>query len=307
MQLDYQEPIADYCDIRDVSERVGRAIMQVIALSHRIAFTTWNDGDGVEQPILSVSDLRNIRADVLDVTDDAAPCLARVGLQDVEIWAWYRFLNEQETATQVRPYGVAAGDPGMWVKQHLPGVAACATNRYLAHVEFCAAQLSNKQLWNRCRGKTPAVFVSPTGDDIEENSQTRAFHRAQLRYQIRAMSANWRAGVTARMKPPVKDYTIEDPGTMRTLGDIRRLFIHDNSLSHTVGVEHLSLGGLRNTFEKSAERIITDTMDVRAIVYTHTPNTPCEIVDPWRMWVQLQDELGKNAGPPFQVPGASNA
>lgn len=304
MDLDYAEPSGQICDIRNVHEQVGRAMMQVIALSHRIAFTTWMDGAGVSHPIESVADLRRIRQDVLDVTDDAAPCLARVGSQDAEIWAWYRFLNEPESGNRIRPDDVAAGEPGMWVRQHLPEVAACSTTRYLAHVEFCAAQVTAKGLWNRCRGKTPAVFISPIGDDIDENSQVRAFHRLQLRYQIRAMSANWRAGVTARMTPPIKDYEIGDPGTLRTLGDVRRLFIHDNTLERTIGVEQVSLGSLRSTHERGAERIIIDSIDVRAIAYTNTPNTPCDIVTPWSMWVQLQDEIGRNAGQPFQIPGA---
>lgn len=278
--------------------------MQVIALSHRIAFTTWMDGNGVAHSIESIEDLRRIRQDVLDVTDDAAPCLARVGAQDAEIWAWYRFLNEDESGNRVRPHDVVPGQPGMWVRQHLPEVAACSTTRYLAHVEFCAAQVTAKGLWNRCRGKTPAVFVSPLGDDIDESSQVRAFHRLQLRYQVRAMSANWRAGVTARMTPPIKDYEIEDPGTLRTLGDVRRLLIHDNTLERTLGVEHISLGSFRSTHERGAERIIIDSIDVRAIAFTNTPNTPCDIVSPWAMWGHLQDELGRDAGTPFQVPGA---
>jgi hypothetical protein len=89
---------------------------------------------------------------------------------------------------------------------------------------------------------------------------------------------------------------------MRILGDIRRLLIHDNSLMNVVGVEKISLGTIRNVFEKDAERVIVDAMDVRCIAYSHTPNTPCEIVSPWRMWIQLQDELGVNAGPPNQLP-----
>lgn len=298
-ELDRVDPGSEFCDIRDVHERVGRALMQMISLSHRIAFLTRPDGAA----LTTVADLREIRPEVLDVTDDAAPCLAQVGQEAGRVWAWFRFLNEAESATQVRPNGVDQGQPGMWMQQHLPEAASCATHRYLPHVEYCAAQVDSKNLWNRCRGKTPSVFVSPMGEDeIKENSQTYAFHRHVLRYQIRALSANWRGGVTARMTPPIVDDQIGDPGTMRILGDIRRLLIHDNSLMGVVGVEKISLGTIRNVFEKDAERVIVDAMDVRCIAYSHTPNTPCEIVSPWRMWIQLQDELGVNAGPPNQLP-----
>ena len=309
MVLDYeqpdQQPGEEYCDIREVHERVGRAIMQLVALSHRIAFTSYPVGDGEFAPLLTVADLRKIRSGVLDVTDDAAPCLAKVGTGRDPIWAWYRFLNEPETPTQIRPDDVPAGDPGMWVQQVLPEVACCGTVRYLAHVEYCAAQVSMKELWNRCRGKTPAVFISPVGDEPSMETQSNAFRKLDIRYQIRAMSANWRAGVTARMKPPIKDYEIEDPGTYRTLGDIRRILIHDNTLSiKKYGVEKVVLGNIRTSYEKSAERIICDTMDVRVITYPYTSNTPCEIVSPWTMWIQLQNDLGQSLGPPNQIPGA---
>ncbi len=303
--LDHQnpDPASPFCDIRDIHERAGRAIMQLVALSHRIAFTTRPDG----QPLATMGDLRLIRPDVLDVTDDAAPCLANIG-GIAPIWAWYRFLNEDETPTQVRPDGVPAGDPGMWVLQKLPMPASCGTIRYLAHVEFCAAQVSNKDLWTRCRGKTPALFVSPMGDDgCVEKSQTKAFHKLELRYQIRVISANWRGGVTARMTPPIKDAEYGDPGTFRQIGDLRRLLIHDPLVLATVGVETTSLGAFRPLLEKSAERVIVDSTELKMIAYTHTPNTPCDIVSPWRMWVQLQDELGIDAGPPNQITGGPDA
>ena len=50
---------------------------------------------------------------------------------------------------------------------------------------------------------------------------------------------------------------------MRILGDVRRLLIHDNTMMGVVGVEKISLGVVRPVFEKDAERVIVDAMDVR--------------------------------------------
>ena len=84
----YPAPTGDYADIRDFHERVGRAIMQVLALSHRIAITSRPDGE----PLSTLDDLRQIRDTVADAQDDAAPLLAQVGLQSGNIWAWFRYL-----------------------------------------------------------------------------------------------------------------------------------------------------------------------------------------------------------------------
>lgn len=294
-------PAGEYPDFRDIHERVGRALVHVLALSHRIAFKERPDG----QPLHTADDLRQIRPEVLDVNDDAAPELAQVGAQDVNIWAWFRFLIAPESPTCTKPSGVADADPGRWVLQVLPEAAACATHRYFAHVEFCSAQVDNHQLGNRCRQKTPALFISPMGDDEEEAGQTMAHHRMVIRYRLRFMSANWGGGVSARMTPPLNEKDdgkpAADPGTMRMIGDTRRLLVSANTLDDVSGVVKVSLGSFAPTFEKSAERIIVDALDLRVICYVHTPNTPCEIVSPWVMWLQLQDQLGRKAGPANQV------
>lgn len=281
-------PEGSYCDIRDVHEKVGRALVQIIALTHRAPMREVFEG----VPIETLADLASIRQEVLDVTDDAAPVLARVG-STLNLWAWFRFLGGD---VGVRPDDVAPEDPGRWVEQALPDVARCSSTRYLAHVEYLADQVSPQMLWDRCRGQTPALFVSPTEDAIEEHSQTGAVHRIALGYRIRVLSANWRGGVTARFTAPLGE-NIEDPGTQRILGDVRRILIHDWTVLQTLGVVKPILGPMRPERETGAERTILDSMTVHVIAYTYTPNTPCEVVDGWRMWLQLQDLLGRNAGP----------
>lgn len=293
----YVDPTGTYPDFRDYHERVGRALVQVCALAHRIVFATRPD----DQPISTVDDLRQVRPEVLDVADDAAPVLAQVGPQAGNIWAWYRYLNAPESDTVVKPVGVPEGDPGRWVLQVLPIGADCGTRRYLAHVEYCADQVSNRELINRCRDKTPALFISLQSDDLEEEGQTQAYHKIVATYRLRVVSANFHGGVQARFQSPLDIERESDPGTQRILGDLRRLLIHDTTLQQSLGVVKTALGGLRPLYERGVGRIVCDSIQVRVLGYVHTPNAPCEVVSPWRMWVQLQDELGAGAEPPNEV------
>lgn len=281
-----------YPDIRDIAERVGRGLMQLCALTHQIVL---RDLGG--QRIDTLADLAVIDEAVLDVGDDAAPVLAQVGDQAGNVWAWFRFSLEQPSATCIQPASVPEDAPGRWHRQSLPSLACCGATRYLAHVEYLVDQVSNRDLWNCCRGKTPALFISPTGDAPVERSQTQAIHEIVMEYRLRIMSANWRGGVSARMTPPLSVEVQSDPGTLRIIGDLRRLFIHDITIRHLLGVTKISIGGYRPVYEKSRERILVDAMTLRVVTYTHTPNTPCEIIEGWRMWMQMQDILGRNVGP----------
>lgn len=296
--LSLVNPTPDTPDLRDIHERIGRALVQLLALSHRVALTKTPAGD----PILTTSDLRLVRPEVLQPDDDAAPTLAQVGPQAANVWAWFRFLNVPESETVVRPDGVAEGDPGRWVLQHLPEPARCAANRYLQHVEYIAKAADWKHLWERCRGQTPAMFVSLVGDEIEERSQTYAYHKVVASYRVRIISANWLGGVSAQFTPPDGS---TDPGTQRIVGDARRVLIFENTLQGVLGVVKVTLGAMRTDESRGAERVITDAFDLKVVAYTHTPNSPCEVAYPWQMWLQFQDELGRNAGPALQVPGAA--
>jgi len=296
-QFSYVDPTGEYADIRDFHERVGRALVQVCALSHRIVLTSRPDGE----PLATVDDLRTIRPEVLDVSDDAAPVLAQVGPSASGIWAWFRYLVAPESDRVVRPNGLADDDPGRWVVQVLPIGADCGIHRYLGHTEYCADQVENRELINRCRDKTPALFVSLQGDDLEEVSQTMAFHRVVANYRIRVVSANFHGGVQARFQSPLAVERESDPGTQRILGDLRRALIHDNTLQRCLGVEKVTLGGMRPLYERGVGRIVCDSIQVRVIGYVHSPNAPCEVVAPWVMWMQMQDELGRDAGPACEV------
>lgn len=304
----YADPNDLVPDLRDFHERVGRALLQVCALSHRIAQTTWQEkvdqNTVVDHPLDAVADLRRIRSATLNAQDDAAPDLVQVGPLAGNIWGWFRYLNVPESETIVRPLDVASTDPGRWVRQRLPIGADCGTHRYLAHVEYLADQMDNHEITVRCRNKTPALFVSLQSDELEEHSQTYAFHRYVATYRLRVMSANFHGGVQARFQSPLDVERQSDPGTQRILGDLRRALVHDNTLQRTLGVEKVSLGGMRPLYERGAERTLIDSIQVRVIGYVNTPNAPCEAVSPWRMWLQLQDAMGASAGPPNQVTDA---
>lgn len=297
-------PAGTYPDLRDFHERVGRALVQVIALAHRAAMRTY---DG--QPIETEADLAALPSKLFDTNDDAAPDLVRVGQQDGNIWAWYRYSTAQpETGICVRPNDVAEDAPGRFIKQRLPIGIGCGSVRYLGHVEYCADQLPPNMLIDRCRGKFPALFVSLVGDDISKHeTQTYRYHRIEAEYRIRVVSANWHGGVQARLPGPSEAGQDGDPGTQRIIGDVRQVLIYDNRLMRCLGVVRTQLGNMSTSSQRDAERLIWDQVNVKVSGYTETPNTPCEVLYPWQFWAQLQEADGTNAGPPVQVPGHGQA
>jgi hypothetical protein len=324
--LSLPDPDGVYPDFRDYHERLGRALVQVIALSHRLAISTYSPdlsrdnpppgGPLVEYPLATEADLRKIRSSVLNSQDDACPDLAQVGATAGNVWAWFRFLNVAEDADHIRPDDVAPGDPGMWVRQILPIGADCGTHRYIASIAYVSPRIQGKMLIERCRGKFPAVFISLASDDVTECGQTKAQHRIDTTYTIRILSANWRGGVMSRFEPPPAVERTSDPGAHRILGDIRRVLTMGYQLQQSnqmppyppawkgcLGVETVRLQGMRESAEWDAERLVMLETSVRIIGYVCTSNTPCEIIDPWQMWIQLQDAMGNNAAdePPFQV------
>jgi len=301
LHLSHVDPDGSYPDIRDYHERVGRALVQVLALSHRIVLTGWPDGSRID----ALDDLRRVRDAVANSQDDAAPLLAQVGPQEGNVWGFFRYLIAPESERVVKPAGLTDADPGRWVQQVLPIGADCGTRRYLAHVEYVSDQIPVSELINRCRNKTPALFVSLQGDELEEHDQGMAYHKVTATYRLRVISANYHGGVQARFESPTDIDRLSDPGTHRALGDCRRALIHDNTLQRCLGVEKVALGALRPLDQRDTERMLCDSIQVKIIGYVYSPNAPCEIVAPWKMWLQMQDELGKDAGPPFEI--AQNA
>ncbi len=307
-----QEPDGRRADFRDYHERVGRALIQVFALAHRVAFGVRPD----DAPLLTVEDLRQIRSDVLNAQDDACPDLAKVGPGAGGMWAWFRYLIAPESETCVRPADLAADAPGRWIAQVLPIGADCGSNRYIASMEYLSSRVDNKNLLKRSRGKTPAVFISFAGDEPTEEGQTKAQHRIDTDYTIRIVCANFHAGVQARFQSPLEIERKSDPGAHRIAGDLRRLLTMGYQLQQSqqmpadikpwmgcLGVETIRLGGLREVAQWDAERLVVFEMSIKVIGYVETSNTPCEILDPWQMWCQLQDDQGNPAAamPPFQV------
>lgn len=294
-------PAGTWIDFRNMTELVCRAWMQHFAL----AFQATLDFD-------TLADLRAQASAVLDINDDAAPALARVGrVGRGQIWAWYRYsLDADDGATRVRPADVAAGDPGRWHLQTLPHVARCGTTRYLQHIEMCdprtpviSADKKTTSLWTRCRAQTPALFLSFVEGQPEEASQTQAFHRVRLALRARVLSANWRGGVEARMTPGREEDQSADPGTYRAIGDLRDYIIKDNRLHPMLGTALLRtvLGAHKPVYDSGPDRVLCDSLDFTCIVSVWTPNTPCELASPFRIWVQLQDALGNDVGPENQI------
>lgn len=288
-----------YPDFPAFDELGGRAIMLHLALAFRVLV---RPADG--EFFADEATLRASRSDVYDTNEDAAPALVQVGASR-NIWAWFRFADVPETASVLRPDDVLPGDPGRWIRQVLPPVAACGTTRYYQHVELIDARTKTKDLWSACRGQTPALFVSFVGSDTDEASQTRAFYRVNAEYQIRVLSSNYRGGVAARYTPPTASEKAADPGVSRMIGDVRDYFIKDRTLSRTASVLTVKLGRHQTLDGLTRERVVCDGLTVNLIGAVYTPALSCEVQNPWRIWMQLQDALGRNAGPPNEVTGAA--
>ena len=270
---------------------MGRALMMHLWLAH---------GKPLDD-ISTLDDLRALSDKVLDTTDDAAPTLARIG-QPLEIYAWNRFSTAPPPA--VRPDSVAEEDPGRWIRQVLGIYAGCDTRRYIAHLEYCDPTLQLPDLWNRCRGKTPAVFVMPGEDDPEEASQTKAEYRQWMTFRVMVIVANWRGGVAARFTPPSAEDTSSIPGLEVIVGDIKNYCAANPTLEHTRGLLTIALGRSRPEGARGVagnERIVARSVDLRMRVNVTVPNVPCELLTPSAIWAQLQDDLGRAVGDPNQI------
>lgn len=288
-----------YPDFPSFDELGGRAIMMHLALAYRVLVRPEGASYFADE-----NALRSARSEVHDTNEDAAPALTQVG-STRNVWAWFRYSELAESTSILRPSDVEVGQPGRWIRQVLPPVAACNTTRYYQHVEFCDPRLRVKDLWNACRGQTPALFVSFVGSDTEEASQTRAFCRVNAEYQLRVLSSNYRGGVAARYTPPLAEDEIADPGASRMIGDLRDYFIKDRTLSATDSVLTVKLGRHQTLGGMSRERVVCDALTVNLIGAVYTTALRCEVVSPWRIWMQLQDSLGRNAGPANEITGAS--
>ena len=300
---------APYLDFRTYPETVARQLVQALALTHQTLVTP----DG--RPYFAdLAELLAERSDVHDTNEDAAPALAQVGPGPDNIWAWFRFSTEPEGPRCGRPADVAPGDPGRWIKQHMPWLALCGKARYLRHVEVCKADVrpfgggkDQVSLYSRCAAQLPALFISWTGDETEEASQTQAFHHVKAKYRLRVLSENYRGGMAARGTAPRADEAADDPGGWRAIGDIRDYVIKDNKLSMSYGLKKIAIGPSSEELSRNRERQVLHQLDITCFVKTWTPNEPCELRRPWRVWLQLQDELGRAAGPlnDLQAPEAA--
>lgn len=288
-----------YLDFRTYPETLGRQLVQAFALTHQTLLTP------EDEPYFdTLADLLAARSDVQDTNEDAAPVLAQVGPGPGNIWGWFRFSEEPEGPRCGRPLDVDAGDPGRWIKQRMPWLALCGKARYFQHVEMCKADVKpfgggkdSVSLYSRCAGNLPALFVSFVGDEVEEISQTQAFHHVKAKYRLRVLSENYRGGMAARGTAPRADEAAEDPGAWRTIGDLRDYVLKDNRLSMTYGLKKIIVGPSEEILSRNRERQVVHQLDLTCIVKTWTPNEPCELRKPWRIWLQLQDAAGDDVGP----------
>lgn len=269
-----------YLRFTDMDEVVGRALMQRLTLMWRLPLV-----------FESLDELRAKRSDVRDTTDDAAPDLATAGGY---LWAWYRYATLPEDVNVVRPADVEAAAPGRWVRQVWTALAAANQRRYYKHVEFCDLRVDVRELFDRCRGQLPALFVSPTGDTPTSRSQTMAIHQVALTYKLRVLAQSYRGGVAARFSGEPADQSAA-PGVSRMIGDLREYLIADNRLGMPWLLK-ITLGSHGMEMSRHRERLLVDGLDITAQCSIDTPNESCEIRHPWQIWQDLQTLAGRSIG-----------
>jgi len=264
----------------NMDEVVGRALVQRLTLMWRLplAFAT-------------TAELRATRSDVRDTTDDAAPDIAST---PGYLWAWYRYETAAEDTNVVRPSDVPADKPGRWVRQVWSPMAAENQRRYLTHVEFCDLRIDVAELMDRCRGRTPALFVSPAGDVPQSRSQTMAIHQVALEFRLRVLTQDYRGGVTARFSGEPADASAA-PGASRIIGDLREYLIGDNRLGNLPGVLKITLGAHKPELSKARERLLCDGLDITVQCAVDSPNESCDLRYPWQIWQDLQNQAGASA------------
>lgn len=278
-----------YLDIRKLEEVVARVLLFHFSLAFQ-----------VRTPYGSLSELRAQPSRFQDDHGTGAPDLAQVS---GDTFAWYRFDKRPDDGIFiVRPDDVVPEDAGRWVKQKLPHYAACGAPRFFQWIEFVDGRLSIEELWDRCRGRTPSLFISCHGDELENVSQTRAYHFYEARYRLRVLSANFRGGLGARFGSPESTEKVEDPGAAKMLGWLRWYLISENKLGKTVGISEVELGGRTPDSSRAVERVISDYIDITVRGSVHTPNEPCDVIVPEQIWMQFQDSHEVNIGDPVQIP-----
>ncbi len=267
-----------YLDIRNLQEVVGRVLLYHFSLAFQ-ARTSYE----------SFADLRAQASRYQDDHGTGAPNLAQIGK---DTYAWYRFDERTDDGSNViKPNDLQPSESGRWIKQKLPHYVECGTPKYFAWIEYTDLRLSIEEMWNRGRGQGPCLFISCLGDELTNVSQTRAYHFYELRYRLRVLSANFRGGVAARFGSPESKEQELDPGAAELLGWLRWYLISENKLGPTVGMSEVELKSYTPDLSESAERIISDYIEILVRGSVYTPNEPCDFITPSALWMKLQEDL----------------
>ncbi len=280
-----------YLDPREAVEYWGRVLIQHLALAHK-----------VREQYVSVADLRTRESATLDATGEAAPELA-FDADSRQVYAWHRFSEAAPAGDDFAvPNDLDPVNPGRWHAQELPHyVAHGKLRQYLRHVEYVDHRLKvfgqkdEASLWDRCRGKTPALFISCLDDESENTTQSFAYAWFKANYRLRVLSANWRGGTAAEFGSPRPEEEAADPGTNRIIGDLRWYLTAENTLGHARGLNQVNHGRRVPDLNVYENRIVSDYMDIELQGSVYVPNIPFDCQDPWTAWLDIQRELGQPA------------
>ena len=266
-----------FLDLRSMPEDVGRRAVEQIqeAFGARYSFASLLALKAA--PTTGLDDRATIASPLADVAGQPRP------------FRFDRFSSLVANDVDVlQPADVPTSKMGRW-RQITPSYDARFTSRYIVHIQFVHRGLRLKDLWEVCRGKTPAVFVSFTGDTLSEQSQEPGvLYWANLGYRIRALSANWRGEPSSEFGSADATEAGQDPGSARVIGDIRWLFSRDNDLNNGTGISRIMVGGMSSEDQREMGRITLDGCDVTVHASPWVPNITQDLLDPEVIAVQKQ-------------------
>lgn len=135
---------------------------------------------------------------------------------------------------------------------------------YLKAVEAYGSDDGPDAVLERVYGQTPSVLVQFTGDEPESIDMTPgAFYRNVLSFQLVVMNSNLRPAPATTQGSPDSGEAAADPGSYRTIGDIRRLLAGVAPDPKIPGVERIELGRVELGDEAENQRLFQFLMQVR--------------------------------------------
>lgn len=162
------------------------------------------------------------------------------------------------------------------------------TTGYLRAAEAYGSDDGPDAVLERVYGQTPSVLVQFTNDEPESIDMTPgAFYRNVLSFQLIVMNSSLRPAPATTQGPPDSVEAAADPGSYRTIGDLRRLLAGVAPDPKIPGVERIELGRVELGDEAENQRLFQFLVQVRVRASFVIEDE--DLVDAWSIAAQPAD------------------